>query len=1236
MKKTIILKLAFGFFLMIFFTGCRQSLNSAGNRIFADGVPQKNPIATFQMPGSLSTTILSPTSIALNWSDDSSSESSYEVQFCSGSSCTNFVAVSGSPLAANSHGYTATGLIAETTYRFRVRALQGATGSAWAITGNLTTPAVVTIPPAPTFSSSASTATTVTLDWNDLSTNEAGFEIDYSCDSAFTVCGFNTTVAANTTTYTAAGLTDNTVQYIRVRAYNAAGNSAWVSAAIITVPAAPTMNASTNLNGTSVTLNWTDNSTSESYFEIQKCTGIACTDYATYAGAAANATSAGIGGLAYGATYGFRVRAVGLLGTAGASSWATVSVTTSSFFTAPTTFTATASGSTTMTLNWAGNVAGETGYEVDHCTGSVCSDFGGTILVVGHTLTTTITGLTAATAYTFRLRTYDLSSGATVYSSPMTAVQTTLSLPATPQNVRVKGLTATKISIGWDDLATDETAYEVSHCVDVGCTTSTYIVDSAVLPANSSRYTFTGLSASSSYQLRVRAIRAATPDYSAAAYSETISPSDESQVWVADGTVRAQYRSGRNLYVGGDFTFLAPPVKYAGLLSISGAAWSPSVLANQVQNTLDGSVLTSAADGSGGFYIGGTFTQGIHHILSTGALDPAFNVTADGSVTALTLSGTTLYLGGNFTNLTQGGVTARNHMAALNVSGGVPVILAFDPNVSGIVNSIAVSGTTVFFGGTFASVDGGTGCANLAAFTTTNNHVTTWCPSPDAAVTAIKVSAGAVFVGGSFLNINSVARSYLASLSTTTTSVSFSGVVPSSPNGSVTSLDVSGTTLYLGGNFTTVGASSRTYLAAIDTTTGNVASLNVAINGAVESLVTDGANVILGGSFTSVAGVSRKYIAAISAFTGTPESTFDPRASAPVYSVSMDIPNNAILFGGAFTWIGGVNRNYLASIDITTGIPNTWDPQPNGSVRTITGNSSYIYFGGDFTTVRGVAQSYFAAIDPVTDSSFRSFYNGLNGAVYALATYDGVVYAGGAFTAAGGSTRQRLAAFDANSFTLSSWNPTAGNDPLGNVQALAVDYMSVSGTGATTIFVGGDFTNIAGTARTGLAAVKSDGTLVTTYDPAPDSGVYALEVDHVGRNLYVGGNFTTIASAASKYLASLIINENPTIMVGASDPNFNGTVYSVKISTDGSAVLAGGSFDTAWAGTTRRGAASLDLALAVGLNAWDPDLDVGNIAVTLEPSIDTVTVGGSISSFDGEAFLNLGSTLLSSGALTAW
>jgi len=94
-----------------------------------------------------------------------------------------------------------------------------------------------TPPDAPAgLSASAATPGQISLAWTDLSTNEAGFEIQRSTTGIAGTYTLLTTVAVNTTTYADLGLDPSTEYCYRVRAVNGAGVSTYAGPACATTP----------------------------------------------------------------------------------------------------------------------------------------------------------------------------------------------------------------------------------------------------------------------------------------------------------------------------------------------------------------------------------------------------------------------------------------------------------------------------------------------------------------------------------------------------------------------------------------------------------------------------------------------------------------------------------------------------------------------------------------------------------------------------------------------------------------------------------------------------------------------------------------------------------------------------------------------------------------------------------------------------------------------------------------
>ena len=85
------------------------------------------------------------------------------------------------------------------------------------------------------------------------------------------------------------------------------------------------------------------------------------------------------------------------------------------------------------------------------------------------------------------------------------------------------------------------------------------------------------------------------------------------------------------------------------------------------------------------------------------------------------------------------------------------------------------------------------------------------------------------------------------------------------PNGAVHALAVSGSTVYAGGGFTSIGGQRRHGLAALDTQTGTATPWNPNADNDVNALAVSGSTVYAGGYFTSIGGQVRPNLAALDA-----------------------------------------------------------------------------------------------------------------------------------------------------------------------------------------------------------------------------------------------------------------------------------------------------------------------------------------------------------------------------------
>jgi Fibronectin type III domain len=173
---------------------------------------------------------------------------------------------------------------------------------------------------------------------------------------------------------------------------------------------------------------------------------------------------------------------------------------------APSGLTATAISDRQINLVWADNSDNETGFKIERCQGSDCTNFAH-ITTVGANATSYLDiGLLASTSYMYRVRAYNLA-GDSGYSDPASATtQTAPALPAAPSNLTAKAISSSQINLSWTDNSNNETGFRIERCKGATCTNFSQI---ATVGANVTAFSNTKLSRNTTYRYRVRAYNGA-------------------------------------------------------------------------------------------------------------------------------------------------------------------------------------------------------------------------------------------------------------------------------------------------------------------------------------------------------------------------------------------------------------------------------------------------------------------------------------------------------------------------------------------------------------------------------------------------------------------------------------------------------------------------------------------------------------------------------------------------------
>ncbi len=251
----------------------------------------------------------------------------------------------------------------------------------------------------------------------------------------------------------------------------------------------------------------------------------------------------------------------------------------------------------------------------------------------------------------------------------------------------------------------------------------------------------------------------------------------------------------------------------------------------------------------------------------------------DAVVSAVAVNAGTIYAGGAFTLVN--GATSRSKAAAFATGSNVPT--AWDPNVTGTgsVGAIVISGSTAIIGGTFTGgAVGGNPRNHLAAVdasTGAGGAYSSWCSAgAGAPVNTIVASGGNVYFGGSFNSACGITFYNFGAVSASTGgAIGFANGSLTGANNTVYGLfaDTAGSTLYVGGMFNTSADAfintTRNFMGAT-TFTGSAANTwHPNFNGSVMAIGKAGTSVFVGGSFTTVnGGTTASRLAIIDATSG--------------------------------------------------------------------------------------------------------------------------------------------------------------------------------------------------------------------------------------------------------------------------------------------------------------------------------------------------------------------------------
>ena len=396
---------------------------------------------------------------------------------------------------------------------------------------------------------------------------------------------------------------------------------------------------------------------------------------------------------------------------------------------------------------------------------------------------------------------------------------------------------------------------------------------------------------------------------------------------------------------------------------------------------------------------------------------------------------------------------------------------------------------------------------------------------------------------------------------------------------------------------------------------------------------------------------------------GSLASHFRPNVLGAVFAVDA-LPAGGAVLGGNFTQVNGVNRQRLVRLAPNGQISPSWSASANNAVLVLHSVQSALYLGGRFTQVNGVSRTALARLNLETGALDLDFSPDIEGVVFDLTVDElGRIWVGGSFSSVNGEAAGNLAvlaadgsvvetfvvdsavrgvSFDAmdkvyvcGGFSAIDGEQRRSAARLSALEAPALDPWAIETDGNLFrcladqggVWIGGDFSAVSGSLRSGLARVGRDGAVSADFVPSldgvfvgnPGSAVRVLALETLMPDrLMVGGLFNFADKQPIAGLAALEPSSGELTLGFALEARAEIRSGLAKLA-DGS-LLVGGTF-------RRVGDVIANNLIRIKPNGLpDPDWEIssnGPILVTETLGDGSVILGGFFSQLGSESRFSL-------------
>ncbi|MEX1190097.1 MAG: hypothetical protein WED33_12625, partial [Bacteroidia bacterium] len=438
-------------------------------------------------------------------------------------------------------------------------------------------------------------------------------------------------------------------------------------------------------------------------------------------------------------------------------------------------------------------------------------------------------------------------------------------------------------------------------------------------------------------------------------------------------------------------------------------------------------------------------------------------------------------------------------------------ILTQDGSFGGSIRCLLLHNGILYVGGAFNGFAGATQAQLLAYNITTQQIVPSWNAGfiygSTQFVSSMAVHGNNLVVGGELPSFAGQPINNLGIFSLADGSL----VANLDANADVKRIIIDADTAYVGGLFSTITGITRNSFAKIDLSNNELLNIAANFNAAVYDFKLNGSDLFCGGWFTFINGVSRSGLVKMNRYSGEVNADFNVILDQPRVAC-LDIVNQNLIFAGIFAEINSTAREKLAQVDKNTGSLSPWNSSvasaPEG-IKNINGN--LLIYGDMNQMQRSIRNSFFALKLP--ERTLLPI--GFNSANFEMDLRDMVKIGNKLFFAASfdyqinGTSTGLLFAYDLQTEEIQS----IGN--FGGLANPAVDRLLIHDD---KLFVSGYFTQVNGESRNRIAVFNLDDYSLNAWNPAPEYSLAARSMKIYNGKLYMSGSITQ-TQTTTEYVA---------------------------------------------------------------------------------------------------------------------